>query len=103
MNSDFLNDELVKRFTDSANHIINGYDTTTNPATPVSAIPYTISMNGTPIAGATGTVLTFTAGTSANTGISQTLTFATTAENIQNAKLTGEHTDTITFLLLITN
>lgn len=42
-------------------------------------------------------VLTYMAGSSANTGVTNKLRFATTLENIKNAKVTGLHTDTLTF------
>lgn len=43
------------------------------------------------------TVLTYIAGSSANTGVTNKLRFATTLDNIKNAKVTGLHTDIITF------
>ena len=43
------------------------------------------------------TVLTYTAGKSSNTGVSQELKFVTTEQKIQNATITGEHADTLTF------
>lgn len=47
------------------------------------------------------TVLTYTAGTSPNTGVSQKLKFVTTEQKIQNATITGEHTDTLTFTVTV--
>lgn len=43
------------------------------------------------------TVLTYIAGSSSNEGVTNKLRFATTLENIKNAKVTGLHTDTLTF------
>lgn len=48
------------------------------------------------------TVLTYMAGSSANTGVTNKLRFATTLENIKNAKVTGLHTDTLTFTVNVT-
>lgn len=48
-------------------------------------------------------VLTYMAGSSANTGVTNKLRFATTLENIKNAKVTGLHTDTLTFTVNVTS
>lgn len=48
------------------------------------------------------TVLTYIAGSSSNEGVTNKLRFATTLENIKNAKVTGLHTDTLTFTVNVT-
>ena len=47
-------------------------------------------------------VLTYIAGSSSNEGVTYKLRFATTLENIKNAKVTGLHTDTLTFTVNVT-
>ena len=64
----------------------------------VSAIPYTVSDGAAAIAN-DGTVLTVAAGTASST---KTLTFATTADNVKQATLTGAHKDTLTFTVSVT-
>lgn len=48
------------------------------------------------------TVLTYIAGSSSNEGVTNKLRFATTPDNIKNAKVTGLHTDTLTFTVNVT-
>lgn len=75
----------------------NGYGTSFNltcePA-PVSSIPYTIKVDGTPVITSSSVVLTVPAGTTTD---SVTLTFATTEEDIAKATKSGSHTDKLTF------
>ena len=66
-----------------------------------SSIAYQVKKGGTVLSNGNN-VLNFTAGTSANTGVSQELAFTTTTENIKAAKLTGLHNDTITFTVAVT-
>lgn len=48
------------------------------------------------------TVLTYIAGSSSNEGVTNKLRFTTTPDNIKNAKVTGLHTDTLTFTVNVT-
>ena len=47
-------------------------------------------------------ILKYTAGTSDNKGIEQPLHFETTADQIKSVKLTGAHTDVLTFTMAVT-
>lgn len=67
-----------------------------------STIPYQVKKGEDVLIQDAG-VLSFAAGTSDNTGVEQALTFVTTLDNIKNAKLTGTHTDTITFTVNVSN
>ena len=69
--------------------------------TDASAIPYQVK-KGTTLLAQGNNVLNFTAGTSTNTGVSQALDFVTTPDNLKAARLTGAHTDTITFTVAVT-
>ena len=74
--------------------------------TDASAIPYQVKKGNTVLtneaAGDKNHVLNFTAGTSTNTGVEQPLDFVTTPADLKAAKLTGAHTDTITFTVAVT-
>lgn len=65
-----------------------------------SSIKYTISEKSA-VLEQNAEVLSFIAGTSDNTGVSDTLTFATTTDNIAAATVAGQHKDTLTFTLSI--
>lgn len=74
----------------------NGYGTSFNLTygNPVSSIPYSITVGGTPVTTNSYVVLTVPAGTTIN---SVALTFATTDEDIAKATKSGLHQDTLTF------
>lgn len=63
-----------------------------------SWIPYKVKKNTSTLLQGSN-VLHYEAGLSDNTGVYQELEFQTTAENIKRAKLTGQHTDVITFTI----
>lgn len=80
----------------------NGFKLMTN-AGEKSTIPYQIKKNGTTNSLVQNTnVLSFTAGQSPNTGVSQELIFFTDEDSMKNPTLIGTHTDTITFRAQVT-
>jgi hypothetical protein len=66
-----------------------------------SNVPYTIKKGNAAIVN-NATVLSVASGAEGLTG-SETLTFATTDENIQKATKAGNHTDTLTFTVSVTD
>lgn len=63
-----------------------------------SLIPYVVSLtDGGDCVAQDATVLTYVAGTDANTGKGETLHIYTTEGNIKNATVTGSHADQLTF------
>ena len=75
----------------------NGYGTSFNltcGTSPVSSIPYSITVGGTSVSENPFPVLTVPEGT---TSKSVALTFVTTDANIAKATKSGSHTDTLTF------